>query len=170
MAGEVLLEIGLGVELEHLAHVVDRHAGHVGVADQRIVDAHGQGDDTWSWAASAWVTAFRCSVEHFGGERLFVNGRVQQGIAAQGKALAAALHADGLGGAPAQIHRQDLVSLPAVSTVKKWKGHARLLYSLPTRYLPRRVIHSFGCGPARQAVRFRSLAGAPKHVTASGTE
>ena len=41
---QVLLEIALGVEFEHLAHVGDREEGHFRAAQDRVFGADGQGD------------------------------------------------------------------------------------------------------------------------------
>ena len=40
-------------------------------------------------ALNAWTMVFKCSAEHVRRKRLFVDGRVQQGVTTQGKTLAA---------------------------------------------------------------------------------
>ena len=90
MAGQVLLQIGLGVELEDHAHVVSGHAGDVGVADLGIVDAHGQGD-VLGLGLERLADGLEMLAEQVRGQGLFVDRGVQEGKTAEGKALAAAL-------------------------------------------------------------------------------
>src|ERR1035437_1926219 len=98
--------------------------------------------------------------EKLRGQGLLVDRGVQEGKTAEGKALAAALKTDRLGGAIAQIHGHYLVALPADCPVKKWQTHARYLYTLQFRCRrlsfrrPSRLARS---GTARRALGLRGL-------------
>ena len=128
VAGEVLLEIVLGIELKDHAHVAERHRGEVGVADLGIVNACGEGD-VFGGGPDGLGDGLEMLAEQIRGQVLFVDRGVQQRKAAEGKALAAALNADRFSGSAAEIHGHDLVALPTDCTVNKWQTHARYLYT-----------------------------------------
>ena len=116
VAGQILLEVGLGVELKQQAHVGDGHAGQVGMADRRIGVAHGE-RDMLCLGLKALLDGLKMLAEQIPGHRLLVDWRVEQDKTAKGQALAAALDPNGLGCSTAEIHGHDLVAFPGKSTV-----------------------------------------------------
>ena len=85
MAGQVLLQIGLGIELEDLAHVADGHEREVRVADLGVVDAHGQANMPGR-RLERLGDGLEVLAKQVRGQALLIDGGVQQSKPIEGKA------------------------------------------------------------------------------------
>jgi len=89
VAGEVLLQIGLGIELKDHSHVRDRHPRNIRVADVGIVDADGQRDSPGR-RLERLVEGLEMLAQQVRGQALLVDRGIQEGKTTEGESRAAA--------------------------------------------------------------------------------
>jgi hypothetical protein len=122
---QVLLQIGLGVELQHLPQIANRHQWHLDLPKQGIINPDRQRQRLGAVSSQSAVNALEMLAEQIRRHRFLVDRRVLESKIDETESLAAPLQMNGFGGAPAQIDSDNLIA-PFGPTANEWQTHIEI--------------------------------------------